>query len=644
MHEIQQEHSPQEPLAASSQVIGSEFFDDFAAIFKASQAIASCLETDELLWQLSKIFLKFSHCDRCGVFLCGQLDENSTSLQLKAIATPKKITLCAIAIEAVEDFPIQLIDHVKETQQTQIISQKQKAPVQDPYLEKYQSSNVLCLPLLLENRMIKGLIYLEHQTKDSIWNEHDLETLDLLGKQGAIALANAYSYEQEKRNSYFLKEQFLELKKREVLELAGVRPDKVQERLAFLIKQNPIGIVEWSTSYKIMGWNPAAEKIFGYDAVEMLGHHAEQILPEEVRPLVAKVMSDIMQDRGGYYSLNQNIRKNGTVITCEWFNTPLRDHDDNIIGVLSMVQDITEREQIQASILQKTTQLERALQELQKAQLQLVQSEKMSTLGNLVAGIAHEINNPTGFIKGNISHAQNYVNDLLGLIDFLVERCPDDDKEVEIELEVIELDFVREDLLKLLDSMNLGVDRIRNISDGLRTFSRKDRINKVNFNVHDGINSTLLILKHRTKGNEERPKIQIETAYNDIPTIECFPGQLNQVFMNLLANAIDAFDEINQGRSFKEIEADPNRITIETAECSEHIQIKIQDNACGMKPETQQRIFEQGFTTKEVGKGTGLGMAIAHQIITEKHNGSITCDSQLGEGTIFTIELPILGI
>ena len=286
-------------------------------------------------------------------------------------------------------------------------------------------------------------------------------------------------------------------------------------------------------------------------------------------------------------------------------------------------------------------QAQTALTDLQQAQLQLVQSEKMSALGNLVAGVAHEINNPVGFLQGNIQPAQDYVQDLLGLIDVYRTEYPQANEAVDGEVEAIDLDFVREDLPKLIGSMNAGVDRIRNISDSLRTFSRKDQEHKTAFNLHDGIDSTLLILKHRTKANEKRPKVGVLKNYGELPEVQCFPGQLNQVFMNILANAIDAFDEANQGKTYEEIEANPNQIMITTSTVNEQVQIQIQDNGCGMKPETAARIFEQGFTTKAVSKGTGLGMAIARQILEEKHGGTVRCSSQLSQGSIFTITLPI---
>jgi predicted ATPase/signal transduction histidine kinase len=286
-------------------------------------------------------------------------------------------------------------------------------------------------------------------------------------------------------------------------------------------------------------------------------------------------------------------------------------------------------------------QMQQALQDLQQTQIQLVQSEKMSALGNLVAGVAHEINNPVSFIAGNINPALEYVKDLLGLIDLYQQIYPHPQAEIEDEIEAIELDYVREDLPKLIESMKLGVERIRNISTSLRTFSRADQDYKVPFNLHEGIDSTLLILKHRLKANEVRPAIEVVTKYGDLPEVKCFPGQLNQVFMNILANAIDAIEESNSGRSFAEIQANPNRLTIQTSVAENQVKITIADNGIGMSEEVKEHIFEHLFTTKAVGKGTGLGLAIAYQIVTEKHGGHIEVESQLGQGSVFVISLPV---
>ncbi|MEG5057731.1 AAA family ATPase [Microcoleus sp. A2-C5] len=286
-------------------------------------------------------------------------------------------------------------------------------------------------------------------------------------------------------------------------------------------------------------------------------------------------------------------------------------------------------------------ELERSLFDLQQAQLQLVHSEKMSALGNLVAGVAHEINNPVGFIAGNLTEANAGFNDLIGQLQLYQKKFPDAGSEIEQNAENIDLDYLVEDLPKMLSSMKVGCDRIRGISTSLRTFSRADKDYKVPFNVHEGIESTILILKHRLKANEHRPAIEVVTDYGNLPKIECFPGQLNQVFMNLLANAIDALEESSQGRSFEEIEANRNCITVRSSlEGDRHILITIADNGAGMSDSVKQRIFDHLFTTKAVGKGTGLGLAIVRQIVVETHGGSIHVNSTPGAGTEFIISLP----
>ncbi|MEG4084824.1 AAA family ATPase [Microcoleus sp. POL10_C6] len=287
-------------------------------------------------------------------------------------------------------------------------------------------------------------------------------------------------------------------------------------------------------------------------------------------------------------------------------------------------------------------ELERSLLDLQQAQLQIVQSEKMSTLGNLVTGIAHEINNPVGFISGNIEEATTTIKDLINHLKLYQEKLPNPGKEIEEDAEEIDLEYALEDLPKMLLSMKVGCDRIRGISTSLRTFSRADKDYKVPFNIHEGIDSTILILKHRLKANEHHPAIEVVTDYGNLPPIECFPGQLNQVFMNLLANAIDALEESNQGRSLEAIKANPHCITVRTSLSGDrHIKIQIADNGAGMTEAVKQRIFDHLFTTKAVGKGTGLGLAIARQIVVETHGGTINVNSILAGGSEFEIVLPV---
>ncbi|MBW4539298.1 MAG: amino acid permease [Myxacorys chilensis ATA2-1-KO14] len=296
-----------------------------------------------------------------------------------------------------------------------------------------------------------------------------------------------------------------------------------------------------------------------------------------------------------------------------------------------------------AAITEAREEVERTLSDLQRTQTQLVQAEKMSSLGQLVAGVAHEINNPVNFIHGNLIHVRAYSQDLLNLIQLYEKYYPNPAPEIQAEAEAVDLEFLQDDLIKTLDSMKIGTDRIRQIVLSLRNFSRTDEAEFKEVNVHEGIDSTLLILQHRLKARSDRPEIQIIKNYSDLPQVECYPGQLNQVLMNILANAIDALEESNAKRTYQEIESKPNQITVRTSSVqnAEWIEVAIADNGSGMPETIQQRIFNPFFTTKPVGKGTGMGMSISHQIITEKHGGKLKCISSLGAGAEFVIQIPV---
>ncbi|GAA6616465.1 sensor histidine kinase [Scytonema sp. NUACC26] len=296
---------------------------------------------------------------------------------------------------------------------------------------------------------------------------------------------------------------------------------------------------------------------------------------------------------------------------------------------------------LEQRVQERTAELTQSLQQLQQTQLQMIQSEKMTALGNLVAGIAHEMNNPLGFISACLKQVKPNINDIMEHLQLYQKSFPVPSEEIINHASEIDLDYCIEDLSKMTDSMLVACDRIINISNSLRTFSRDDREYKQPFNLHEGIDSTILILKHRLKANDKRPAIEVFKEYGNIPQLQCFPGQINQVFMNILANAIDALDAFNVDRIFTEITERPNRITITTLAVDKQVTVMIADNGIGMSEEVKQRIFDHLFTTKGVNQGTGLGLAIAKQIICDKHNGEIDCLSIPGEGTKFVITLPI---
>jgi len=288
---------------------------------------------------------------------------------------------------------------------------------------------------------------------------------------------------------------------------------------------------------------------------------------------------------------------------------------------------------------ERALQLEQSLHKLQQTQAQLIQTEKISSLGQLVAGIAHEVNNPVGFISGNLSYAQQYVADLINLVNLFRQHFPDLPDEIVDTIEDIDLDYLTDDLPKLITSMKLGTDRIREIMQSLRNYSRTDEGEKRAVDIHEGIEATLMILSHRLKANGHRPAIQLIKEYSNLPPVECYPGQLNQVFMNILANAIDALEEANQGKSYMQLEQSPNSITIRTSLDGDRVCIQIIDNGSGMPEDVRQKLFTPFFTTKPEGKGTGLGLSISYEIITVKHGGTLECLSTLGQGTTFLIKL-----
>lgn len=298
---------------------------------------------------------------------------------------------------------------------------------------------------------------------------------------------------------------------------------------------------------------------------------------------------------------------------------------------------IRELEESQATLEKRGEELETALKNFKALQMKLIESEKMSALGVLVAGIAHEINNPVSFIYGNLYHANNYFQSILNLIKLYQYYYPEPVAAIQKEIETIELEYIKQDSHSIFESMNTGAERIFEIVKSLRTFSRVDEAEFKTANIHLGIDSTLSILNNRLKPSVKLSQgIQVIRNYGTLPAMECYPGQLNQVFLNILVNAIDALEDA----VIKNPQLLP-AITITTEQVNEWAVIRIADNGLGVSEKAQSQLFTPFFTTKDIGKGTGLGLSISYQIIVELHAGILECHSQPGSGAEFVIIIPI---
>ncbi|MEH2456665.1 ATP-binding sensor histidine kinase [Nostoc sp.] len=595
---------------------------DLATVLKASQTLSSEIQLDKLLATLLHTVLENAGADKGALLMPRQ-----QQWFVEAVATlDQPVRVQSIALSHSPEIPHTLINIVKRNLQPVVIVDTSVHPTlsTDAYIVQQQPQSLLCTPILHQGKLV-AILYLENHVTAGAFTSDRVQLLNFLCTQAAISLENARLYQQSQQAEVALqeREQFLS----SIYDGA--------EMCIFVMDVSSDG------NFRYAGWNTLAERVFGIRNADVVGKTSIEVFGVDQGESMKQWLAGCVK-AGTFIYAEQYIPIEGQ--DSWWFATlnPLKNEQGQVYRIIGTAFDVSDRKRAEAVTTQKSQELEQALQDLQNTQLQMVQSEKMASLGNLVAGVAHEINNPIGFLNGSINNAKDYVQDILGHLALYQQHHPNAAAPVQENAQDIDLEFLSEDMPKLLDSMQGATDRIKSISTSLRTFSRADTEHKVSANLHEGIDSTLLILKYRLKANEHRPAIQLIQDYGQLSTIECFPGQLNQVFINILANAIDVFDEAAQQSAFADLQANPQKITIQTVLTPQNaVEIRIGDNGKGMSFEVKARIFDHLFTTKAVGKGTGLGLAIARQIVVEKHGGSLDVQSELGQGTEFCIHLPI---
>ncbi|MEG4861866.1 MULTISPECIES: protein kinase domain-containing protein [unclassified Microcoleus] len=619
---------------------------DLKTVIKASQAISSEIVLEKLLKKLLHIILENAGAQTGCILL-----ERDGYLFVEVSDSDRPDYAIFEELHQIQNncqVPISLINYVARTQEPLVLIDAAKETLYhfDTYIQHYQPKSVLCAPIVYQGKSI-GIVYLENNFVPGAFTQEGLKLLEMLTAQAAIAIANARLYASEQNQSRQLAESLENLQQSQV-ELA----QKEEEyRSIFESVADGLTLVDLETG-KFAAVNPIACEMYGYSGEEFLSLSPLDVQHPNYVHLFDEFIATIIS-RQEFYCQTVVLRKDGTEfdleIRAKFFEYKGKPH------ALSIGRDISHRKQAEQALQTSETQLrekaenlENILMELQKTQAQLVQTEKISQLGQLVAGVAHEVNNPIGFISGNLHYVQEYIADLINLVNLYQEKFPEPGTEIEQEIESIELEYLLADLPKTAESMKMGIDRIRDIMQSLRNYSRTDTLHKRAVDIHEGLETTLMILSHRLKAKNNRPAIKVIKHYGDLPKLECHPGQLNQVFMNLIANAIDAFEEANAGKTYAEIEENPNTILISTAvvcekepEIIDKIVIRIADNGLGMPEAVKTKLFTPFFTTKVEGKGTGLGLSICYQIVTEKHGGTLECLSSLESGTEFTIGIPM---
>ncbi len=462
----------------------------------------------------------------------------------------------------------------------------------------------------------------------------------------------------------------------------------VQQRYRSLFENSTDGIFQITPDGYYIACNPSLARLYGYESPNQFLSHITgvgQYLHKD--PQRRYQFLDLLHSKGLVEDFESQVyRQDGTLIWICQSAWAVRDATGYILYYEGLVKDITKQklteaalQTAQAKLEAQSQELENVLKKLELAQEHLKQREKMSTLGQLCAGVVHEINNPLNFICGNVTPARDYGEDLLRLLGLYAKHYPQPGAEIQQYADAIDLDFLIEDFPKALSSMGLGAERLQQIVQSVRHFSRQDTYEKQRVNIHEGIDSTLTILHNRLKPKGKNPGITVTKDYGKLPLVECYSGSINQVLMNLLCNAIDALEESQLNRfkvtgsgavqvdrfqvpvspqssddypqGIKQKAPDPPKITIRTEfigsdgdqgdSSGGQVVIRIIDNGPGMTEEVKQKIFEPFFTTKSIDKGTGLGLDICKKIVVEQHGGQILCTSNPGNGTEFAIAIPV---